>query len=375
MAPMRPVRFLPPLALLLLLAQCSHPPAAVTVEGARELGPLPFAKAIRGRDGGYSARLGGRSVFVFGDTTLEVEADDGYRWRTSTRAWTADADASDGLTGFEEPMDSKSAPPEFLPLTPAEKLFNDTHFGPKAQPGCIPDCGARFALWPGAVVALPEGGALVFYTKLTARPGDFNFSGLGNSLASWKKPEEPPVRPEVRPGESEPTLLFPRGEPALGTAALLEGDELFAFACDCSGLSCPCSLARAKVKDALTRSAWRFLEDGRWTSDAGDADALFDGGAMMSVHRSALTGGFLALYSKPASAEVVLRTAPSLEGPWSEELHLFDAMPPDDPKAFPYAALAHPELVRDGGHKEYVTYFRGTGFLQGELRLVELTLR
>ncbi|WP_233561362.1 hypothetical protein [Sorangium cellulosum] len=47
-------------------------------------------------------------------------------------------------------------------------------------------------------------------------------------------------------------------------------------------------------------------------------------------------------------------------------------MAPSSPEAWPYAGLGHAELAREGGRVEYVTYFRETGLLEGEIRLVEL---
>ncbi|MBI4568599.1 MAG: hypothetical protein HY719_09385 [Planctomycetes bacterium] len=40
-----------------------------------------------------------------------------------------------------------------------------------------------------------------------------------------------------------------------------------------------------------------------------------------------------------------------------------------------YCGLGHAEFMREGGRVEYVTYYRPTEFLKGEMRLVEARLR
>lgn len=61
-----PTRYAAFLLTLLLAAGCksSEPAAEIVVEQAREVGALPQAASIRGRDGGYSGRFVGRSVWL-----------------------------------------------------------------------------------------------------------------------------------------------------------------------------------------------------------------------------------------------------------------------------------------------------------------------
>src|SRR5688572_20705890 len=78
---------------LALLAACAAAPRALQVESSRELGALPFDASVHARDGGFSARFGARSVWLFGDTILSRPGVDGTRWRSSTVAWTTDLEA------------------------------------------------------------------------------------------------------------------------------------------------------------------------------------------------------------------------------------------------------------------------------------------
>src|SRR5512137_2127541 len=77
-------------ALLFMLGCGSGTPPSGEIEYTREIGSVRFPGIIRGRDGGYSAKFGGKSVWVFGDTTLESPAADGATWRSSTSCRSSD---------------------------------------------------------------------------------------------------------------------------------------------------------------------------------------------------------------------------------------------------------------------------------------------
>jgi hypothetical protein len=341
----------------------------------RELPPLVFADSILSRDGGYSARFGDRSVWVFGDTPLRRAAADGHTWRSSTWSWTRDLDAADGIGDFQQVLDGNGAPGEFLPFTPDEAAFNAAHFN---VDNCLSDCGHRFALWPGPVVVVGAR-ALVFYVKIDARPGTWNFRSLGASIAVWDDPEKNPTRPSLRPDQPDPTLLFPDGEPGLAAAALVARsdsvDQLYAYACESADLTAHCKVARAPVDNALDRAAWRFYAGGAgWSTDFHDAVRIFDGAPQLTVHFSPHLGKYLAVYGVPLADDIAIRTADHPEGPWSDARVVGSGLPPSNTDVtWDYAMLAHPELAVDGGRREYLTYYRPLGGLDGEMRLVELS--
>ncbi len=339
---------------------------------AKDLGVLPTHPGIRGRDGGYGGTFAGRSVWLYGDTVLEEAAADGRRWRHNSWSATTDFDASDGLTGFLEPLDAAGAPEEFFPQTIDEQTWNDIHF---VDDCTVEPCGSRWAVWPGAMVEdAARARALVFYFLVYAEPGDFNFQGVGSSIAVWDDFDAGPTRPELSPGTKHPTLLFGENEPELGAAALVVGDRVYAYACVTEGLSKPCILARASLADALDHDAWRwFAGGGAWSPRAADARPVLDGNDIMTVTFCPALGVYLAVYSQPLGTRTLLRTAPAPEGPWSRATLAFATRKPEG-DATVYDALAHPELARDGGRVQYVSYSRSTGFLESEVRLVELTL-
>lgn len=353
--------------LFLPATACSDPPA-FTPTATRELGALAWDPRIAGRDGGYSARVGDRVLFVFGDTTAEKAPDALPGFLNNTACSTVDLDASDGLFPLDEHLEERGYPHEFLPLTDAELAHEAAHNGP--------DCGAAcegVALWPGPVVPDPaRGRVLVFYAKLFQRPGPLNVTVVGTSLAVWDTAlATHATRPRVAPDSAEPTLLFQGGDPEFAAAALADGDDLLAYTCEGkNGLDKPCRLARAPLADALDRAAWRFYAgDGDWSSDAKDADELFQGAPMMTVHRHPASGLYVAAYTEPVSTHIVMRTAPAPEGPWSDAATLHR---PHTPLAGTtiYGSLIHPELARDGGATDYLTYYLGE---TGTIQLVEIS--
>jgi hypothetical protein len=337
----------------------------------RDLGPLKFRRTISGRDVGYSARFGDRSVWVFGDTILNSRAADGSRWRSSTWCWTSDFDARNGLS-FNEPVDQRGAPGEFLPFTEEESAHNANH-NREALPD---DQRSRWALWPGPVVAdLKTRKAYVFYSKVFSRVGPWAFKSVGRSIAVWDEPNRKPVRPRVRPGAAEPTLLFPENDPPLGEGALVVGDWLYAYGCQQEGSAFPCILGRVKFAEALTRDAWQFFAgDSIWVKDWRAAVTVLLAAPMLSVHWNEHLRRYLAVYSTPLINTIEIRTAPRPEGPWSASRVVVKGKVPLT-ETWDYCGMAHAELARENGRIEYLTYCRETGFLRSELRLVEVMFR
>ena len=141
---------------------------------ATDLGPLEQSDTIKGRDGGYSVTFGDRSVWLYGDTMLSLEGEDGSAWRDNTWSWTTDLDVSDGVAGFVEPLDSVGAPQELFAETEEEAAYNAAHSEAIMGEDCEDPCGGREVLWPMAGVET-EAGVLVFYVKIHGEPGEWNF--------------------------------------------------------------------------------------------------------------------------------------------------------------------------------------------------------
>jgi hypothetical protein len=352
----------------------SGPPPALSVVQATDLGPIPTNPDILGRDGGYSALFQGYSVWLYGDTFL---AKPNYEDRTllsDTWSFTSDLNAQHGITGFQERLDSDGAPTMILPETPAEQAFNQAHNinNCQAQP-----CGARWALWPSAIVVnRADNTALIFYMVVSAMPGNFNFQGIGTSVATWQNIQQQPQRPTLNPPvvPDHPDLLFTQNEPGVGSAAFLSNGMLYAYGCDYhSG----CQLGKVASANAQVRSAWSFYAgSGNWSAQIGDAVTVFNNANILSISWNAFLQCYVALYSPPFSQNVVMRTSANPEGPWSRETLAFVAMQPAPGNGNVYDALAHAEYDANGGQTIYVSYSRATPApFSSEVRLVAVTLQ
>ena len=194
---------------------CGGREPSIAVISAQEVGVVDTQPTIQGRDGGFSIHTWGRSVWVYGDTVLTVPDEDGLTWHHNSFSTTADLDASDGITGATERLDAAGAPLHFLAPTADERAFNLAHAGEN----CQEPCNARWATWPtSAVYDAERDRVLVFYGKIYAEPGDFNFHGVGHSIAVWDEFDALLRRPELAPGSEHPTIMFPTGDRQVGLA-------------------------------------------------------------------------------------------------------------------------------------------------------------
>lgn len=347
--------------------------ADATVASAKEVFVLPQSASIAGRDGGLSGLCFGHSVWAFGDTVLTLEDEQGSTWHHNSFSFTDDLIARDGISGFGEPTDSKGAPRYLIAPTEDEAQFNQAHQGDPCQE--MP-CGARFAAWPGNPVFDGQNNrAFIPYGLIYAEPGDFNFKGVGQSIAIWNSFDSMPERPVIHPDWEHPTLLFKEGEPSYGLGAVISEGQLYSFDCPLDGFSRPCTLARVALDKALDRSAWQFWNGSTWTSDMHDTEVVFDGAPIMTVSYNAYLQRWTVIYSDNLSNDVCIRTAEALTGPWSDELVLFVADRKQGDGTV-YDASPHPEMAEDNGRVLYISHSRptGTGWFDAELAVWRVEL-
>ncbi len=355
------------------IAGCSdggaaRPPAMVRVQAVTELGAMPMSSLVRARDGGYSARLWGHSIWVFGDTVLAAPDEDGLTWHHNSFSITDDMSAADGITGFSERVDAAGAPRYLLAPTASERAFNFAHMGES----CEAPCGARYAAWPETpVFDQARDRTLLFYGLIYGEPGDFNFRGVGGGIAVWERFDADPIRPEVTPGAEYPTVTFAADEPNFGAAALVVGDDVLAFGCLPDFLVQHCKLGRAPLAQVLDRTAWRFWDGSAWVADWRSGAILFDGASIMSVVHNRHLGAWTVVYAVPLTRTVVMRTSPEPTGPWSAETVLFTATTTAD---YSYDAMAHAEFEDGDGRILYVTHSRPTGTFASEMALYRIDL-
>jgi hypothetical protein len=372
-------RFNVVLLLTLALAGCGSnpgPPPALHVLNATDLGTIPTDPDILGRDGAVSAVFQGYSVWLFGDTFLQNPNADGRGLISDSWSYTTDLNAEDGITSFQERLDSSGAPEMILVETPAEYAFNQAHNG---SPCRVQPCGARWALWPSAIVTdSVNNRALVFYMVVYALPGSFNFQGSGNSVALWQDFSQQPQRPTFNPPivPDHPDLMFDQNEANFGTAAFISGGILYIYGCGTpsNGADKGCRLAKVDPSIVLDRSAWTFYAgSGNWSSQLSSAVSVIPDANIMSVSWNDYLQQYVAIYSQIFSQNVMIRTSPNPEGPWSGERTAFVARQPLSGNV--YDARSHPEYDLNAGQTIFVTYSRATGPFTSEVRLVSLQLQ
>ena len=366
-------------SLLLELWGCTSnpgPPPDLSVAQATDLGPIPTNTDIIGRDGAYSGLFQGYSVWLYGDTFLASPNAEGRTLISDSWSYTSDLSAQGGITGFQERLDSAKAPSMILQETPAEQSYNQAHNGNPCQ---VQPCGARWALWPASLAVDPASNqAFVFYMVVYAQPGAFNFQGYGTSVAVWPAFQSLPQRPTLSPPivADHPDLMFGQSDPSFGTSAFVSNGTLYVYGCQITndGADEGCRLGKVPPASAQVRSAWQFYAgNGNWSSRVSDAVSVFTGSSIASVSWNSFLQRYVAVYSKPFSQDVMLRTAVNPEGPWSREIIAFTAMQPFQGNV--YDAHAHSEYDANGGQTIYVTYSRATGGFSSEVRLVAVQLQ
>jgi len=370
-------------AALMVLGLCgcsgrpnSGPPPDLTIVNATDLGTIPTNPDILGRDGAYSALFQGNSVWLYGDTFLANPNAESRTLISDSWSFTTDLNAQDGITGFQERLDSAGAPAMILPESPTEQAFDQAHNGNPCQEQ---PCGARWALWPASIVVDPASNqAYVFYMVIFAQPGAFNFQGFGSSVATWQNFQGQPQRPAFNPPlvAGHPDLMFGQGDPSFGTASLIDNGTLYVYGCQFpdNGADEGCRLGKVDPSSVADRSAWTFYAGGgNWSPNVQDAIPAFVGSSIVSVSWNNYLKQFVSIYSLPFSQDVMIRTAPNPEGPWSAEAVAFTAMQPISGNT--YDAHAHSEYDANGGQTIFVSYSRGTGTFTSEVRLVSLQLQ
>lgn len=339
-----------------------------------ELAPLDWSPfQITGRDAGYSARFGKVSAWVFGDTFNGIPTADGSIL-SNTWSWTTDTSANDGIGPFKQATDASGAPQPLLPYDPAgyENAYNALHRCPDEDCKCAAgtECGDRFALWPGPVVAYTDNAraerALVLYTELFVGKGDYNYRVRGTSIARWNDPR--------KHADRTGTAIFGPDDPNMNAGAIkytAAGVEyLYVYSCvPNSELRADCRVGRAPFLrgsgvDALgailDRSRWRFFaggdpdSDSSWDASPSAAVVVLTAATTLSVQANAYLGSLTVSYAQFLTNDVYLQTAPRPEGPWSG--------PPSAPlinvqlgDVADYYPILHPEFDARRGQRVYLT--------------------
>lgn len=225
----------------------------------------------------------------------------------------------------------------------------------------FPEDGSRW-FWPADGVRLPEGPLLVFLNRLRATPDEgLGFAADGFTAVLVRDPSGPPRDWQLEPAT---TSAAPHdGDASIGCSAEDDG-HLVSLVID--GSAHRGRLARWPLAEV---AAGALAEPQWWTSSGWRAQAALtasglapeividSGSTECSLHRDP-SGVWVHVTSRGfGGTPIAIRTAPSLEGPWSDSEDVFT--PPESmvPNAFVYAGKAHPMLTAgDDAAALLVTY-------------------
>src|SRR5262249_40240211 len=200
-----------------------------------------------------------------------------------------------------------------------------------------------FALWPGALVALDDQRVLAIVDRLIVHPGTLNYEEVSTELA---------IAPAGSTIAQRAGTLFARPEPQFMQAAMVHDGRLYLYACAVSG---SCEVTRAPLSSAMQRSAYEFFTATGWSTSLSNLASSVPGSTSgFSVAWNEYLNQFVSALSPGFSSRVLLRTAPSPEGPWSDTSLAISA-----PSSI-YGVYQHPELQQQGGKRIVLTYYRQT---------------
>ncbi len=280
----------------------------------------------RGGDAAFSIDLGaGRVLWLFGDSFVSP-------------------DASGSRAGAPFARNTIAVEQGYDPAAATLRYYWRSDGGAPSAFFAAPTADTWY--WPGPGARL--GGTLVvFLWRMKVVDGGLGFQNDLPEAALVANPDDDPPAWQITkvPVATNPWGVF------LGTgAAVVDGGWLYLFSCVEPG-NHDVYLARFPVDAA----AHGMLADPEWLTDGGFvaqsqlASAprrLFDQGhTEFSVHFDVATQQWAQVQPLGfPGGDIVLRTAPSLGGPWSPPRAVYH--PPEDacPRLTSYAAKAHPEL-------------------------------
>jgi hypothetical protein len=177
------------------------------------------------------------------------------------------------------------------------------------------------------------------------------------------------------------TFLFQPPEPLFGNAgATVDGGNVHLYQCDSGGtLDFKCKVARAPIASATTRAAYTFWNGTAWVSDVTQAAVFIEHASYgLSIERSPWLGRWVAIYTKPLSSDIGLRTADALTGPWTDPEIVLSGTSPGlvvGDAGDNYLAKEHVALRSVDGRALVISYAHPLPNFGGACRLARIVLR
>jgi hypothetical protein len=350
------------LALAAELGESTESPVA----SARYLGKqfLENDVGVTGADGATSTVLpSGESLWVFGDTIEgpfeTVHGLDLTKFRSNTAALVPRQDVSQGVRDFRFLKSAdETRPRQLIPFAPDE---NPTHH----------------RVWGIHGVCIGSG-VYLFYHRITLLKGvdvfvNFKLDGMGIARAEAEELEFTRLR------APDGSLEFWKGDvPTFGVFVQTIDDSIYLWGSLATGMH----LARTRPETIEDLSSYEYLVRAptfdkpevkpHWSKSFEPTASLFDAVPNeMSASYNAHLKRYVAFHSLHREPKIVMRTAPSVTGPWSKPQVVFE--PPHAKTGdLIYAAKEHPELAAQGGRVLYLTFVNSRTYVP---ELVEITLR
>lgn len=220
------------------------------IKEVSKVGRLAVPTKVTGRDGGGSVVLGGKILWLFGDTFYYPNFDP-YPptpdvWRSATASL---SDFNDPYNTVQGGTDSRGNPLQVIPLTAEEAAYNRAKNNPND----------RYVVWPSGQIAQDSNTAILFFLRFLAG-SDKSAGKSGIGVATLRTGEGVATR--------QPGLLFGPSEPGF-RVSMVRGDYVYLYAVECGTETCP--VARALISRATERSAYTFWDGTGWNMDVARA--------------------------------------------------------------------------------------------------------
>jgi hypothetical protein len=280
-----------------------------------------------GSDGAYSIDLGNdRTLWLFGDTFIDAS---GRHTRVGSRMVR-------NTVAIQTGRDPSRAKIVFY--------WGKTTDGRSGS--FFPDEGSYW-FWPGHGIRIGDR-LILFFGRLRGTR-----TGLGFAAAGWRaimvdNPDDEPPRWRAK-------TLRTRDNPlgvGPGAGVIQLGEHVYAFGAQEPVNPHPIHVVRWRVDDVrkgnLLDHEWWAGPDIGWVADSSTAARwpVFENGqSEFSIHYDTITRRFLELQTNGfGAADVVIRSAPALTGPWTPQRLLYRPSEYYQPDIMIYAAKAHPQL-------------------------------
>lgn len=282
-----------------------------------------------GADGAYSVDLGqGRTLWLFGDTWIDP----------SGRHTRQDAHMISNSIAIQTGSDPSQAEVTFY--------WNET---PQGEPAPFFASEGDAWFWPGHGIRLDDR-LLLFLMRVRSSEAGLGFESAGWDAVLVSNPDDAPPAWRVRRLETPKNALGV----VVGSASVIrQGEHVYAFGAQEPVKSHPMYVVRWPIetarRGALQAPEWWAGVNVGWVPDSSRAARwpVFENGQTeLTVHYDSTAHRFVGVqHIGFGPADLTLRTAPDVVGPWSEPRMIYRPAEYYRPNVMIYAAKAHPQLA------------------------------